>query len=86
MSPDRSEPSPLERVERLHAELVAHYGGGADPELRAAAKLLLVALDRFRRHGGERWAERVDEYVAIARDDPERFHRIVAGHASTKAM
>ena len=86
MSAPRSGSSPLERVERLHAELVAHYGDGEDPELRAASKLLLVALDRFRRHGGEAWAERVDEYVAIARDDPERFARIFAGHSSVKAM
>jgi len=86
MNPDRSESSPLECVERLHAELVAHYGGGEDPELRAAAKLLLVALDGFRRHGGESWDARVQEYLAIARDDPERFARIFAGHASLKAM
>ena len=36
--------TPLEKVEALYDELVAHYGAGEDKEIRAAAKLLLVAL------------------------------------------
>jgi len=81
-----SQPSPLERVEQCHAELVVHYANGEDPELRAAAKLLLVALDRFRRHGGKQWDRRVEEYLIMVRDEPEKLDAILAGHRSVKPM
>ena len=79
--------SPIERVERCYAELVAHYGLGGDRrEARAAAKLLLVALDRFREHGGDDWRATVEEYVEIAAERPEKLEAILAGNRSVKAM
>lgn len=80
------EASPLERAERCHAELVAHYGGGERAEERAAAKLLIVALVQLRAHGGADWAALVDEYVGIAKHDPGKLARIVAGNRGTRAM
>ncbi len=54
--------------------------------MRAAAKLLLVALAKFREHGGSDWALQVEEYVAIAREDPDRLARIIAGNRDSRAM
>lgn len=81
-----NESSPLERVEYCHAELVAHYANGEEPELRAAAKLLLVALDKFRCYGGHNWDQRVEEYLIMARDEPDKLDAILAGNRSVKAM
>jgi hypothetical protein len=75
--------SPTERVEALYQELVAHYGSGDDRELRAAAKLLLVALAKFRAHGGQRWASLLDEYVDIVKRDPERFERMLQANSGS---
>lgn len=69
--------TPLERVERLYRDLTRHYRGGRDAELRAAAKLLLVAIAAMRHHGGPTWHHLVDDYVRIARHDPKRFERIM---------
>jgi hypothetical protein len=69
--------TPMNRIESLADELVLHYGDGDDRELRVAAKMLMVALDRFRRHGGSGWPGLVREYTSIAVDDPERFDRIL---------
>lgn len=69
--------SPIERVEALYADLVAHYGSGDLKELRAAAKILLVALAKFREHGGPQWAALLDEYVDILKHDPQRFQRML---------
>jgi hypothetical protein len=73
----RPELTPLERVEALYQSLVAHYHDAPDAELRAAAKLLLVALAGFKRHGGPVWPQLVNDFVEIARHDPERFERIL---------
>ena len=78
--------SPLEEVETTWLRLVAHYAGGEHREVRAAAKLLIVALAKFREHGGADWPAQVDEYVALARDNPDKLERILQGHSSTKAM
>ena len=79
--------SPIERVERCYAELLAHYGAEAEArEERAAAKLLLVALARFREHGGERWRATVESYLEIAAERPDELERILAGNRSVKAM
>jgi hypothetical protein len=80
--PDKH-PSPTDRIETLYRELVAHYGQGDDRELRAAAKLLLVALAKFRLHGGRRWEALLDEYVAIAKHDPERFGGMLKSNSGT---
>jgi hypothetical protein len=75
--------SPTERIEALYRELVADYGGGDDRELRAAAKLLLVALHKFRVHGGARWDVLLDEYIDIVKHDPGRFERMLASNSAT---
>ena len=74
--------TPLERVEVLHRELVVHYHEAQDAELRAATKLLLVAIAELKRHGGLGWAALVYDYVAIADRDPERFDRILQANRS----
>lgn len=65
--------TPLEKVEALYEELVAHYESGQDREIRAAAKLLLVALDKFREHGGANWKGLLDEYVNLVKENPDKF-------------
>jgi hypothetical protein len=79
----KRQPSPTERVEALFHELVDHYGAGDERELRAAAKLLLVALAKFRAHGGERWYALLDEYVDIVKRDPARFERMLRSNSGT---
>jgi hypothetical protein len=69
--------TPLERVETLYRDLVQHYHEAEDAELRAAAKLLLVAIDALRRHGGSDWQGLLNEYVQIASQEPERFERML---------
>ncbi len=44
--------TPLEKVEAFYVELLEYYGDGDEREIRAAAKLLLVALAKFKEHGG----------------------------------
>lgn len=78
--------TPLERVESFYRELVEHYHEGSDPELRAAAKLLLVAIAELKRHGGPDWQGLLDEYVQIAKRDPERFDRMVRSNRSNAAQ
>lgn len=69
--------TPLEKVEALFVELVNHYGDGEDREIRAAAKILLVALAKLKEHGGPNWKGLLDAYVQILKDDPEKFDRIL---------
>jgi hypothetical protein len=69
--------TPVERIEALYQELLTHYADGEDREIRAAAKLLLVALDRFRRFGGPNWDSLVDEYLDAARERPEEFEAML---------
>jgi hypothetical protein len=77
--------TPMERVEVFYAELVAHYGDGDARELRAAAKMLLVALAKFRQHGGPQWQQLLDEYVSAAKFDPERFERMLESNRATSS-
>lgn len=79
------QPSPTERVEALFEALTSHYGDGDDRELRAAAKLLLVALDKLRTHGGQHWPSLLDEYVDIVKHDPERFARMLQSNSSSSS-
>jgi len=72
--------TPLERVELLYRELVHHYHEADDAELRAATKLLMVAIAELKRHGGPGWKNLLNEYAEIARDDPERFERMLKGN------
>lgn len=76
--------TPMTRIESLFDELVTHYGDGEDRELRVAAKMLMVALDRFRRHGGGEWPGLVREYIGIAVHDQEKFDRILKANRNEK--
>ena len=69
--------TPLEKAEALYEELVAHYGEGEDREIRAAAKLLLVALAKFKQHGGPRGIALAEEYLDLLKPDPDKFERIL---------
>lgn len=69
--------TPLEKTEALYRELVGGYGNGADPEIRAAAKLLMVALLKFKEHGGPGWPGLVDEYLMMLKQEPERYQRML---------
>lgn len=77
--------TPLERVESLYLDLVAHYGDGDKRELRAAAKILLVALAKFREHGGPDWQPLLDEYVDALKHDPVRFERMLDSNRATSS-
>ena len=74
--------TPLEKVEALYEELVSHYGDGEDREIRAAAQLLLVALAKFKKHGGLRGAELASEYLDLLKYDPEKLERILQSNRS----
>ena len=73
----QGEDNPLQKVDRFYAELVSHYGDADDREIRAAAKLLLVALESFRRHGGPGWRRLVEEYLTLMDENPEKFDRVI---------
>jgi len=77
--------TPMEKIESLCEELVAHYGDGTERELRVAAKMLLVAVDRFRQHGGRGWSNLAREYLSLAENDPEKFERILLANRSEKS-
>jgi hypothetical protein len=75
---DTTQPmTPLERVEALYEALTTHYGDGEDREIRAAAKLLLVAIDKLQRFGGPNWRRLINEFVEIAAYEPEKFELIL---------
>ncbi len=69
--------TPLEKVESLFEELSDWYGEADKKELRVAAKLLIVALDKFSQHGGSDWRELVMEYVDMLKDDPDKFAKVM---------
>ena len=71
--------TPQEKIEALYDELCAHYASGEDREIRAAAKMLLVALDKFRKYGGANWKALLDEYITLVKEDPDKFERILQG-------
>ena len=78
--------SPTERVDALYLDLCRHYEGCENKEVRAAAKLLLVALARLREHGGENWDVMLDAYVDIAKRRPDKLARILHGSSGRKLM
>jgi hypothetical protein len=69
--------TPMEQIESLCKELVTHYGGGEDPQLLVAAKMLIVALDQFRRYGGRERSNQVQEYLSIAVHESGNYERIL---------
>ena len=79
--------TPLEKTEVLYEELVAWYADGDKKELRAASKLLMVALDKLYKHGGRDWEALVMGYVEILADDPAHFQRLLdSQRGETKSM
>ncbi len=69
--------TPLEEVERLYQELVHEYGDAQDREIRAASKLLLVALLKLKEHGGLGWNALVQDYILMLQNDPARYERVL---------
>ncbi|MEB4593003.1 hypothetical protein VSS37_18630 [Candidatus Thiothrix sp. Deng01] len=69
--------TPLEKVEALYRELVVSYHEGDKREIRAATKLLMVALVHLKEHGGFAWQGLIEEYVIMLKNDPERFHNML---------
>lgn len=69
--------TPLEKTEAFYADLTRWYAEGDDKEMRAAAKLLMVALQKIEEHGGPHWLATVYEYVNILANDPERYRRMM---------
>ena len=69
--------TPLEKIESLYSELVGWYGEADKKEQRVAAKLLIVSLEKFSIYEGNGWDDLVMEYVAILKNDPERFQKII---------
>jgi hypothetical protein len=75
--------SPIEKVEAPYNELVAHYESGEERESRAAAKLLLVSLDKLREHGGANWMALLDEYITLIKENPDKFEEILHGQRAS---
>ncbi|WP_341232433.1 hypothetical protein [uncultured Methylophaga sp.] len=69
--------TPLEKIEALYSELTDWYGEADKKELRVAAKLLMVSLEKFSIYGGADWHKLVNEYVDILKNDPEQFQKIL---------
>ncbi|WP_299198763.1 hypothetical protein [uncultured Amphritea sp.] len=69
--------TPLEKTESLYDEIVEWYADAGEKEQRAAAKLLMVALDKFAIYEGHNWHSLVMEYVDILKHDPEKFQKIL---------
>lgn len=69
--------TPLAEVEACYETLLQHYGEAEDAGLRAAAKLLLVALVRLHQHD-EDWECLALEYIKILKFEPERYARLLA--------
>jgi hypothetical protein len=80
-----NELTPLEKVETLYNELVDWYGEGTDREIRAASKLLMVALLKLKENGGLAWQELVEDYLLILRNDPERYRRMLDANRGNPA-
>lgn len=74
--------TPLDKVEILYRDLVHYYAEGSDKEIRAASKLLMVALDALKRHGGPRWREIAEEYMQILAENPQKFEKMLATNRS----
>ncbi|EXJ14411.1 hypothetical protein [Imhoffiella purpurea] len=79
--------TPLEKVEALYEELVVSYGDGRQREIRAASKLLLIALFELKEHDNRGWQDLVEDHVRMLRDEPERYRRLIdANRGRTKGL
>ena len=84
MAEKATELTPFEHAEQVYELLVQHYSDGEDADIRAAAKMLLVVLDRMKQHGGPGWTQLFEEYLNIARYDHEKFDRMIQAQRSVK--
>jgi hypothetical protein len=72
------EDNSLRKAQALFDELASHCGSGADREIRAPTKLLLLlALEKFRRHGGPGWMSLLEEHIDMIKEDPEKYDRMI---------
>lgn len=78
--------TPLEKVEALYEELVAWYGEGRDREVRAASKLLLMALLKLSERPGCDWEGLIAEHVRMLKEEPERFRRVLDANRGVSKM
>jgi len=69
--------TPLDKVEVLYQHLVQSYDGARDAEVRAASKLLMVALYSLKEHEGKGWRNIVWEYMQILEEDAQRFEQFM---------
>jgi hypothetical protein len=76
--------TPLEKVETLYEELVDWYGEGTNREVRAASKLLMLALLKIQEHGGFGWQGLVEDYLLMLKNDPERYRRMLEANRGEK--
>ena len=76
--------SPLERTETLYEKLVTWYEDGEKREVRAATKLLMVALDKLHDHAGSDWEALVRSYIDILAHDPVHFQRMLDAQSGEK--
>jgi hypothetical protein len=76
--------TPLEKVEALYQELVDWYEEGSDREIRAASKLLMVALLKLKEHGGLGWQGMVEDYILILKNNPQRYERMLDANRGEK--
>jgi hypothetical protein len=74
--------TPLDKVEILYKDLVYSYAEGNDKEIRAASKLLMVALAELKRHAGPQWQEIVEEYAQILAENPPKYEKMLASNRS----
>ena len=75
--------TPLEKTEAFNDELVTHYGEAKDREIRAAAKLMLVALAKFKNPLRPRGIDLADRMSKPAQtQESEKFERIMQTNRS----
>jgi hypothetical protein len=73
--------TPLYKVEVLYHHLVQSYEGAKDAEVRAASKLLMVALYNLQAND-DGWYGLVKEYIEIIKEDTARFELFMCHNRS----
>jgi hypothetical protein len=76
--------TPLERSEALYEELVTWYEDGDKKEVRAASKLLMVALNKLHEHADYEWEALVKSYVNILANNSTHFQRMLDSQRGEK--
>jgi hypothetical protein len=74
--------TPMDKVEVLYRDLVHGYGDAKDGEVRAASKLLMVALYNLKENAGDQWCDIVEEYLEILKNDASRFEQFMQSNRS----